>query len=354
MRANFSLHLKMILLKSVKKISMIKFIFLLLFAFNTSFSTTNANISINTIKKDKLIRPPSLKKGDSILILAPAGKIQNQEQIQAGIDLAKSWGLKIKFGKNLYSEHNSFAGTDQERLIDLQYGLDNPNIKMIWMARGGYGTIRIIDDLNFDEFKKHPKWIVGFSDITVLHNKLHNLNYQSIHGLMPGTVDLKDSTQVNAIASLKKVLFKKKLKYSIDANKSNNRGSAQGILIGGNLSILYSMLGSNTSIDTSNKIIFIEDVSEPLYNIDRMMIGLKRAGYFRNAKGLIVGNFKIKPNKSNPFGKSIEEIVKEALEGTDIPITFDFPAGHLNDNRTLILGSEVKINFTKNKSHIVF
>jgi muramoyltetrapeptide carboxypeptidase len=333
---------------------MIRYLYFLLFSFITFSGNSIPKNSHKAIKKSELVRPPSLKKGDSILIIAPAGKIQNQQHIQAGIDLAQSWGLAVKFGHNLFKQYNSFAGTEKERLSDLQKGLDNPNIKMIWAARGGYGTVRIIDDLNFTKFKKHPKWIVGFSDITVLHNKTHNLGFQTIHGQMPSTIDLRDSSQQEAIASLKNTLFGKKIKYVLDANKNNKKGKAQGILVGGNLSILCSMLGSNTSIDTRNKIIFIEDVSEPLYNIDRMIISLERAGYFKNAQGLIVGDFSLKPNESNPFGKTLEKIVIEALNGTDFPIIFDFPAGHLNDNRAIILGREIKINCTSKKAAIVF
>ncbi|OIQ40219.1 MAG: hypothetical protein BM563_02795 [Bacteroidetes bacterium MedPE-SWsnd-G1] len=322
---------------------------LLLFVF--SFSIT---LSYGNNFKSDLIKPPSLKKGDTILIVAPAGKLKNLEAIQAGIDLAEQWGLVVKLGKYVLGESSSFSGTDQERLDDFQKGLDNPNIKMIWAGRGGYGAVRIIDDLDFTTFKKHPKWVVGYSDITVLHNKLHALGYQSIHAQMPSTLDLKDPIQEPSIQSLYQVLFGKKLKYSLEGNGNNRIGKRRGTLVGGNLSILYSMLGSDTDLDTTGKIIFIEDVGEYLYHIDRMLISLKRAGYFEKAAGLIVGDFRLKTNDSNPFGKTLQEVVFEAIEGTDFPVIFDFPAGHIDDNRTLVFGSDVKLNVTKNESKLSF
>jgi len=335
----------------MSKYSFLMFLFLL-----PIFSFGSITISKTTIKKDscKYIKPAFLKKGDTIIILAPAGRIKSRESIEAGIELAKKWGLVVTFGKHLYTINNTFAGTDTERLEDLQNALDNPNIKAIWSARGGYGYIRIIDDLDFMEFKKYPKWIIGYSDVTVLHNKLHNLGYQSIHGQMPLTLDLKDSIQENSIVSLKKSLFGEKLKYKLPASKRNRNGKSKGKLIGGNLSVLYSMLGSDTSLDTDGKILFIEDVGEALYHIDRMMISLKRAGYFKNCNGLIVGDFRLKKNEGNTFGKTLEDIILEAVEGTDFPIVFDFPAGHVDDNRALILGTEIELKVSDKKVKIKF
>jgi len=313
-------------------------------------------------RKENLTRPPYLKKGDTIMILSPAGRLRDRQGVEAGTELANHWGLVVFYGNHLLSQKGSFAGTDQERLEDLQKALDDPSIKAIWAARGGYGTVRIVDDLDFSRFRQNPKWIVGFSDITILHNKLNQLGYQSIHAQMPVTLELENPEQRKSIRSLHRALFGKKLEYKISANDSNNddnqeggrKGVGRGQLVGGNLSIVYSMLGSDTNLKMKGKVLFLEEVGERLYHIDRMMISLKRAGYFERCNGLIIGDFKLKENKGNPFGKTLQEIVLEATEGTDFPIVFDFPAGHLNDNRALILGSEVELSVGKKKSKIVF
>ncbi len=319
-----------------------------------SFGNTNNKLKKEEKKPCKYIKPAFLKKGDTIIILAPAGKVSSKEAVEPGIKLAEKWGLHVVFGEHLYAKNNTFAGTDKERLSDLQKALDNPTIKAIWSARGGYGYVRIIDDLDFTKFKKNPKWIIGYSDVTVIHNKLQTLGYQSIHGQMPLTLNLKDTIQKKSISTLKKALFGEKLNYNLPTSEKNKKGKSKGELVGGNLSILYSMLGSNTSLNTDGKILFIEDVGEALYHIDRMMISLKRADYFKNCKGLIVGNFRLKKNEGNKFGKTLKDIVLEAVEGTDFPVIFDFPAGHVDDNRTLILGSETKLKVTDSKVNIVF
>jgi len=301
-----------------------------------------------------LIRPPHLKKGDTIIILAPAGKIKDRSAVDAGIELANHWGLVVFFGNHLLSQDNTFAGTDAERLEDLQKALDDPSIKAIWAARGGYGTVRIIDELDFSKFMESPKWIIGYSDVTVLHNKIHGLGYQSVHGQMPVTIDLEDPIQRESIQTLHKTLFGKKLQYKIPSSAYNRLGESSGQLVGGNLSIVYSMLASDTNLNMNGKILFIEDVGEALYHIDRMIISLKRAGFFNNCRGIIVGDFRIKSNESNPFGKNLEEIVLEAAEGTAFPIVFNFPAGHVDDNRSLLLGSYVDMKVSKNKTRIKF
>lgn len=301
-----------------------------------------------------LVRPAYLKKGDTIMILAPAGRVKDKKGLDAGIELANHWGLVVFFGNHLLSQDNSFAGTDQERLEDLQKALDDPSIKAIWAARGGYGSVRIVDDIDFSKFMEQPKWIIGYSDITVLHNKLHELGYQSVHGQMPLTLDLEDSVQRESIKTLYETLFGKKLQYKLESSEFNRLGESSGQLVGGNLSIVYSMLASDTNLNMHGKVLFIEDVGEALYHIDRMMISLKRAGYFMDCQGIIVGNFRLKPNEGNPFGKTLEDIVLEAAEGTEFPIVFNFPAGHVDDNRSLLLGSYVDLKVTKNRSKIKF
>ncbi len=329
--------------------------FIFLFLIPLIFFGNNDTLNlIENNSTDKIIQPPHLKKGDTILILAPAGKIKGKESIIDGIELAEKWGLNIIYGEHLYTQNYTFAGTDKERLNDLQKGLDNPNIKAIWSARGGYGLVRIVDDLDFTKFKQHPKWIIGYSDVTVLHNKIHNLGYQTIHGQMPITINLKDSIQEKSISTLKKSMFGEKLSYKLPSSDKNRKGKGKGALVGGNLSIVYSMLGSDTSLDTNGKILFIEDVGEALYHIDRMMISLKRAGYFKNCNGLIVGDFRLKKNEGNKFGETLEEIILEAVEGTDFPVLFDFPAGHIDDNRALILGATVELKVTDKKAKISF
>jgi muramoyltetrapeptide carboxypeptidase len=306
-----------------------------------------------SIKRD-LIKPPYLKKGDTIMILAPAGRIKNKSSIDAGIKLANHWGLVVFLGNHLFTQNHTFAGTEEQRLEDLQKALDDPSIKAIWAARGGYGAVRIIDDIDFTEFERNPKWVIGYSDITVLHNKLNGMGYASIQGQMPLTLDLEDPVQKPSIVSLKKALFGKKLRYKLESNTRNRPGEGSGVLVGGNLSIVYSMLGSDTELDMDGKVLFVEDVGEALYHIDRMMISLKRAGYFENCKGLIVGDFRLKKNEGNSFGESLEDIMMRVVEDYDFPVIFDFPAGHLDDNRALIFGNPVELKVTEKKAKILF
>lgn len=314
------------------------------------FSQNNIEVAITR----DLVRPANLKKGDTIIILSPAGRVKDKTSVDAGIELANHWGLVVFFGNHLLSQDNTFAGTDKQRIEDLQKALDDPSIKAIWAARGGYGAVRIIDNLDFTKFIESPKWIIGYSDITVLHNKVHELGFQSIHGQMPLTLDLEDPVQKKSIVTLHKALFGKQLSYKFKSSKHNRTGESTGQIVGGNLSIVYSMLSSNTDLDMNGKVLFIEDVGEALYHIDRMMISLKRAGYFKNCRGLIVGDFRLKKNEGNTFGKTLEEIILEAVEGTNFPVIFDFPAGHIDDNRAIILGSYVDLKVTEKKIRITF
>ncbi len=330
------------------------FKFLLVFSiFFFSYSLSSQSDTGIAITRD-LVKPPNLKKGDTIMILSPAGRIKNKSSIEAGIKLANHWGLVVFFGNHMLSQDHTFAGTDTQRTEDLQKALDDPSIKAIWAARGGYGAVRIIDDLDFSKFVDNPKWIIGYSDITVLHNKIHTLGFQSIHGQMPLTLDLEDPVQKPSIVSLHKALFGKKINYKLDSSEFNRLGESKGQVVGGNLSIVYSMLASKTDLDMRGKVLFIEDVGEALYHIDRMMISLKRAGYFKNCNGLIVGDFRLKKNEGNSFGKTLEEIVLEAVEGTDFPVIFNFPAGHVDDNRAIIMGDYVNLKVTKKKARIGF
>ncbi len=304
-------------------------------------------------KTMELTTPPYLQKGDTIAIVAPAGILKNRKQI---IDKAKklveSWGLKVVYGKHMFNQNDHFAGTDEERCQDFQDALDNPSIKAIWSARGGYGSVRILDKLDFTKFKKHPKWIIGYSDITAFHNHIHNLGIETLHAMMGTSMEEEPKDLVETIATFKKALFGEKLRYEVPASQKNRVGEVSGELIGGNIAILASMLGSESQLSTNGKILFIEEIGEYKYSIDRMLQSLKRAGYFTKVKAVVVGDMtKIKRN-TTPWGSSIEQLILEVVP-KDIPVLFNFPAGHEPDNRALIMGREVKLSISKNKQCLV-
>ena len=307
-------------------------------------------LSITMQAQTTMITPPYLQKGDTVAILATARK-HIVKSMQPTIDLLESWGLHVVIGKSIGLEENQLAGTDAQRAADLQEQLDNPNIKAIWCARGGYGTVRVVDLIDFTQFKKHPKWLVGFSDVTVLHNHLNTMGYKSIHGIMP--ISLAKATP-EAIETLRLSLFGQPLQYAIDSHPMNRLGKASGELVGGNLSILYSLLGSPSAIDCKNKILYIEDLDEYLYHIDRMMMNLKRNGCLESLKGIIVGSMTDMKDNDIPWGKNALEIVQDVTKKYDIPMIFNFPAGHIHDNRALILGSNVTLEVTENCSTVVF
>ncbi|MCK5401378.1 MAG: LD-carboxypeptidase [Flavobacteriaceae bacterium] len=316
-------------------------------------SASPANFESTTY--NKLIQPPYLQQGDTVAIVAPGGVFINKEaKIQQAVDLLNSWDLNVIIGNNVFNQNNHFSGTDEERTNDFQKALDNPNIKAIWAARGGYGTVRILDKLDYTKFKQSPKWIIGYSDITALHNQLHNANYESIHSIM--SIDFtEDLNEIkDNISSFKGAIFGKQLSYTIEGSEYNKPGSASGQLIGGNLTLLHTMLGSTTSIETSNKIIFIEEIGEYAYHIDRMLQSLKRAGYFENCKGIIVGTIsKVRVNTTD-WGKPIEQLILDVMEEYSFPILFHFPAGHEDDNRALILGRRIELTVGSEQSSVVF
>ena len=287
-----------------------------------------------------MITPPWLKSGDTIGLVAPASFVKAEELAQF-LAFLDTWGLKAIQGKNLYRRKNSFAGNDDQRASDFQQMLDDPLLKAILCARGGYGTIRIVDKLRFSCFRHHPKWIVGCSDVTVLHTFIQqSLNTESLHAIMPRhiTAGKKD---LSSLDSLKKALFGKLDGYTIKPHSNNREGEATGILVGGNLSVLYSMRGTHLDIDTSGKILFIEDVGEYLYHIDRMIMNLKISGKLKDLKGLIVGGMSGMKVSVSGFRKTANDVIREVVKEYDYPVMFGFPSGHIRPNMALIMGRKV-------------
>ena len=294
--------------------------------------------------------PSNLQKGDAIAILATARK-NIDDNLKPAIDLIHSWGLEVVLGKTIGLDNNQLAGTDEQRASDFQSMLDNPNIKAIWCVRGGYGTSRMLDFIDFTKFKSNPKWIIGFSDVTVLHSHLNKLGVASIHGIMP--VNINTSTP-EAKESLRKSLFGETLTYTIPCEKENKLGIAEGELIGGNLSILYSLMGSETQVNCKGKILFIEDLDEYLYHIDRMMMSLKRCGCFEGLKGMLVGSFIKMHDNEIPWGKNAQEIILDITKNYDFPIAFHFPAGHIHNNNTLVFGRTISLEINDEATILKF
>ena len=291
-----------------------------------------------------MIIPEKLKIGDKIGIISTARKI-TMEELNPAIKTLESWGLKVVLGANLFQEDDQFSGTVDQRTNDLQIMIDDNSIKAILCARGGYGTVQIIDAINFTNLKKNSKWIVGYSDATVLHSHLNNLGMASLHATMP--INFEGNTN-ESLWSLKNALFGNLNNVECKAHPLNKFGKIEGDVVGGNLSILYSLLGSSSDIDTIGKILFIEDLDEYLYHIDRMMMNLKRNGIFGNLKGLIIGGMSDMNDNSIPFGKTAEQIILEYTKNYDFPICFGFPAGHLSDNRCVSLGIDSVLEISKN------
>ena len=286
-----------------------------------------------------MIIPKTLKKGDKVSIISTARKITIQELIPS-IKILQSWGLEVVFGENLFKENNQFSGTKKQRVEDLQNAINDNSISAILCARGGYGTVQIIDDINFSNLKKNPKWIIGYSDVTVLHSHLHNFGIATLHASMP--IDFVKNTE-ESLNSLKNILFKGKNTIEYNSQKIINIGNVNSEIVGGNLSILYSLIGSDSDINTNGKILFIEDLDEYLYHIDRMMINLKRNGKFENLAALIVGGMSDMNDNEISFGKSVIEIISECVAEYNYPVCFNFPVGHLDDNRTIILGQQSEL-----------
>jgi len=292
-------------------------------------------------------KPSNLKQGDKVVILSTARKISEAE-ISAAAAVFESWGLEVVFGANLFKESHQFSGTTEQRTADLQKALDDVAVKAIVCARGGYGTVKIIDELDFTSFQESPKWLVGYSDVTVLHNHINqNFNIETLHATMP--INFSTNTK-ESLESLKKALSGEDLGYEFGKHPMNRNGSAAGEIVGGNLSIIYSLTGTNSQINTKGKILFIEDLDEYLYHIDRMMMNLKRAGMLADLSALIVGGMSAMNDNTIPYGKNAIEIISEAVAEYAYPVCFGFPAGHLDDNRTLIMGRKAELVISANCS----
>ena len=305
--------------------------------------------SILIHSQTKMITPPYLKKGDTIAIVATARK-NIDDNLKFAKDLLTSWGLNVKVGSTIGLDLNQLAGTDEQRAADFQNQMDNENIKAIWCVRGGYGTVRMIDLLDFTKFKENPKWIIGFSDVTVLHNHLNTMGFKSIHGIMP----VSSKATKEAKETLRIALFGDRLEYDILPHPMNRFGKASGELVGGNLSILYSLMGSKSAINCDDKILFMEDLDEYLYHIDRMMMNLQRNGCLESIKGIIVGAMTKMKDNDIPWGKNALQIIEDVTKKYNIPIIYEFPAGHIQDNRALIMGSKISIDVNNECSKVFF
>lgn len=293
---------------------------------------------INIVLNHSYRAPAFLTKGDLVGVVATAGKVK-EGSLDRGIALLQSWGLHIVWGKAVFQQDGYFAGTDQARKTDLQSMLDNPEIKAVFCARGGYGTTRILDQLSFDTFLTQPKWLIGFSDITALHAHLHTLHIQSIHG---STISgFRDSA---ATESIRKLLFGENVVVEAPSCTDNVLGEAEGLLIGGNVSLLCHLLGTASAFQTDQKILFIEEIGEALYHFDRMMIQLNRAGMLNNLAGLIVGGMTNMCNPDHKFKLSIAEIILEKAQQHNYPIAFNFPIGHIENNWAMPCGKQVKLS----------
>ena len=282
-------------------------------------------------------QPPFLKPGDKIRIVSPAGKIEENEVLPA-VKWLTEQGFEVELGKHVFARHFQYAGTDRERLEDVQTALDDPDASSIICSRGGYGTVRIIDKLNFSGFLQKPKWVVGFSDITVLHSCLQHLGIATIHGAMPRYFFDEKEQVSESLESMMNLLTGKEVEYTVPSNVSNRPGIATGEITGGNFSIVSSLLGTKYEMDTRGKILFLEDLDEYLYHTDRMANQLKLAGKLNNLAALIIGDFTDMKDNESPFGKTVHEIILEAVEEFDYPVCFGFPAGHNKKNLALAFG----------------
>lgn len=292
--------------------------------------------------------PAFLQKGDKIAIVSTARSIR-QAEIQPSVKLFESWGLKVFIGDHIHSVDRQFAGTDDDRLADLQKAMDDPEVKAIVCSRGGYGTARLLDKLDLGQFRNSPKWVVGYSDITALHLHMYNhTDWCTIHGTMPININSTPTdAQQLSISSLRDLLFGKKKSYQLVNHPLNRPGDMSGTVLGGNLSMIYSLLGSPSCPDFESCILFLEDLDEYLYHVDRMMLNIKRNGILDKLSGVLVGSMSDMNDNTIPFGKTAEEIISEHLAEFDYPVYFGFPAGHQDLNLAMPFGSKCVVEQNK-------
>lgn len=299
-----------------------------------------------------IIIPPYLQKGDTIGMVCPAGFMSAEKTMKAIETIENVWGYRVRVGKTVGHQHHYFSGTDAERLEDLQRMMDDPNIKAILCGRGGYGTGRIIDELDFTEFLKQPKWVIGFSDVTVLHaHLLTQFGVASLHAPMANAFN--DGGDVSPyVQSLRDALEGRTTSYTAAPHPFNRTGEASGKLVGGNLTLVAHLIGSSSEFDTQGAILFLEDVGEYIYNIDRMMYQLKRSGKLDHLAGMIFGGFTDMKDTTTPFGQTVETVLKAHVAEYDYPVCFDFPVSHATENYALITGGDYSLTVSQTGSHL--
>ncbi|HOZ41712.1 MAG: LD-carboxypeptidase [Flavobacteriales bacterium] len=309
-----------------------------------------------------IVTPPFLRPGDTIAVV-PTARAITVEELQDGIALAEGWGLRVRLGSGVGRKHFQQAGTGAERAADLRSALNDPEVRAIWCARGGYGTIHLMDHLDLSVLRHDPKWIIGFSDVTVLHNALNNLGVASLHAQMPHNIRAKTKECRESLRAL--LMGGGSLMengdgvdhlFADDRSPFTRVGHCEGVLVGGNLSLLYALRGTPYDIDPRGKILFIEDLDELLYHFDRMVQNLRSSGWFKDLAGLVVGGMSDMRDKdpADPFGRTAEQIIDDALGDVDYPVCFGFPSGHIADNRALILGRKAKLSVTRSGVKLSF
>lgn len=311
----------------------------------------NVHLQKRNIDMDTFKLPPFLNNGDLVTIISPSGKIDSNF-LKGAKKRLESWGLKVIIAKHAASEHGRFAGSTRQRLEDLQNALDCNKSKAILCSRGGYGAVHLIDKLNFDKFNANPKWLLGYSDITLLHALMQKNGYRSIHSLMARHLAVEDKDDVNSL-HLKNILFGQIPSYYSPKHKLNIKGKNVGVLKGGNLSVLYGLRGTPYDLQPKGTILFLEDIGERPYHIDRMMNNLKLGGVLENLSGLIVGQF-TEYEEDLSIGKEVYDMIAELTAPYGYPVCFNFPVGHVTNNVPLICGAEVELDVTQNGATLTF
>ena len=295
--------------------------------------------------------PTPLQPGSTIRIVSPAGKIE-EKHVMPAVNWLEKQGYTVKLGKHVFARHFQFAGTDEQRADDVQKALDDPDCDIIICSRGGYGTVRIIERLDLTRFLEKPKWLVGFSDITILHSRLHNLEVPTIHGVMPRYFFDDNGELREDLTTMMKLVKGEGISYNIDVAEFDRTGTASGQLVGGNLSIVSSLCGTKYDIDTRGKILFLEDIDEFLYHTDRMVHQLKLSGKLDNLAGLILGDFTDMKDNESPFGQTVHEIFAEAVKDFDYPVCHGFPAGHDKKNLALAFGRDWELEVAESGTRL--